>query len=84
MKSGIYSVLLFLTAILIISGCATYSSQKVSPTAIEQAQFEIPEEQLLDVGILVFESNELTPEEAKDEGTNAEIRKAEPILFHIT
>ncbi|MGD9081036.1 MAG: hypothetical protein PVG96_16945 [Desulfobacterales bacterium] len=85
MKSGIYSVLLFLTAILIISGCATYSSQKVSPTAIEQAQFEIPEEQLLDVGILVFESNELTPEEAKDEGTNAEIRKAEThfIPYHL-
>jgi hypothetical protein len=85
MKSGIYSVLLFLTAILIISGCATHSSQKVNPTAIEQAQFEIPEEQLLDVGILVFESKELTPEEAKDEGTNAEIRKAEThfIPYHL-
>ena len=85
MKSGIYNVLLFLTAILIISGCATYGSQKVSPTAIEQAQFEIPEEQLLDVGILVFESKALTPEEAKDEGTNAEIRKAEThfIPYHL-
>ncbi len=85
MKSGIYSVLLFLAAILTIAGCATHSSQKVSPTAIEQAQFEIPEEQLLDVGILVFESKELTPEEAKDEGTNAEIRKAEThfIPYHL-
>ena len=77
--------LFILAAILIISGCATHSSQKVSPTAIEQAQFEIPEEQLLDVGILVFESKELTPEEAKDEGTNAEIRKAEThfIPYHL-
>jgi hypothetical protein len=31
----------------------------------------------MDVGILVFESKELTPEDAKDEGTNTEIRKAE-------
>ena len=85
MKSSIYHVLLFLSAILIISGCATHVSQKVSPTVIEQAQFEIPEEQLLDVGILVFESKELTPEEAKDEGTNAEIRKAEThfIPYHL-
>jgi hypothetical protein len=29
------------------------------------------------VGILVFESKELTPEDAKDEGTNADIRKSE-------
>ena len=85
MKSGIYNVLLFLAAILTFAGCATHVSQKVSPTAIEQAQFEIPEEQLLDVGILVFESKELTPEEAKDEGTNAEIRKAEThfIPYHL-
>ena len=77
--------LFVLTAILIISGCATHSSQKVSPTAIEQAQFEIPEEQLLDVGILVFESKELTPEDAKDEGTNTEIRNAEThfIPYHL-
>jgi hypothetical protein len=85
MKSGITNVLLFLTAILIISGCATHVSQKVRPTTIDQAQFEIPEEQLLDVGILVFESKALTPEEAQDEGTNAEIRKAEThfIPYHL-
>ncbi|MGW8302649.1 MAG: hypothetical protein ACWGNO_11300, partial [Desulfobacterales bacterium] len=46
-------------------------------TPIEQAKSEIPEEQLIDVGILVFETKELTPEEAKDEGTSLEIRKAE-------
>ena len=85
MKLRIHNCLFILAAILIISGCATHVSQKVSPTAIEQAQFEIPEEQLLDVGILVFESKELTPEEAKDEGTNAEIRKAEThfIPYHL-
>jgi hypothetical protein len=85
MKSGIYSCLLFFTAILIFSGCATYSSQKVGPTPIEHAKAEIPENQLIDVGILVFESEELTPEKAEKEGTHADIRKAEShfIPYHL-
>lgn len=76
---------LFFTASLIFSGCATYSSHKVGPTPIEQAKSEIPEEQLMDIGILVFESKELTPEDAKDEGTSADIRKAEThfIPYHL-
>ena len=77
MKSSVYKCLLFFASILIFSGCATYGSQKVGPTPIEQVKAEIPEEQLIDVGILVFESKELTPEDAKDEGTNADIRKSE-------
>jgi hypothetical protein len=77
MRSSVYKCLLFFASILIFSGCATYGSQKVGPTPIEQAKAEIPEEQLIDVGILVFESKELTPEDAKDEGTNADIRKSE-------
>ena len=60
-----------------LAGCATYNSQRIGPTPIEQAKSEIPEDQLMDVGILVFTSKELTPEEAKDEGTSADIRKAE-------
>jgi hypothetical protein len=67
----------FLSALLGFSGCATHSSRTIKPTPIEQAKTEIPEEQLMDVGILVFETKELTPEDAQDEGTNAEIRKAE-------
>jgi hypothetical protein len=77
MKSGIYNSLLFLASILTLAGCATYGSRNVGPTPIELAKTEIPEEQLIDVGILVFETKELTPEAAKDEGTNTAIRKAE-------
>jgi hypothetical protein len=57
----------------------------VGPTPIEQAKTEIPEEQLLDVGILVFETKEVTPETAEKEGTNADIRKAEThfIPYHL-
>jgi hypothetical protein len=78
MKSMVYKFFIFyLSALLFFSGCATHSSRTIEPTVIEQAKTEIPEEQLMDVGILVFETKELTPEVAKDEGTNAEIRKAE-------
>ena len=77
MKSGIYNSLLILASILTLAGCATYASRNVGPTPIELAKTEIPEEQLIDVGILVFETKELTPEAAKDEGTSVEIRKAE-------
>jgi hypothetical protein len=77
MKPFVYNGLLLGAATLIFLGCASYNSQRVGPTPIEQAKIEIPEEQLIDVGILVFESKELTPEDAKDEGTSADIRKAE-------
>ncbi len=85
MKLNTYKYVLLFVAILIFSGCATYSSHKVGPTPIEQAKTEIPEEQLMDIGILVFETKELTPENAKDEGTSADIRKAEThfIPYHL-
>jgi hypothetical protein len=85
MKFSAYKTVLFLAAILMFSGCATYGSHKVGPTPVEQAKAEIPEEQLMDIGILVFETRELTPEDAKDEGTSADIRKAEThfIPYHL-
>jgi hypothetical protein len=62
---------------IIFTGCATHLAQKIVPTPIHQAQREIPEDQLLDVGILVFESEELTLDKYRKEGTNPDIRKAE-------
>ena len=66
-----------LTAML--SGCGTthYNARKVEATPIEIAQHESPEEELMDVGIVVFESAELTDEEIEDKGTNNEIRESE-------
>ncbi len=71
--------------LLVISGCATYQAQKVGPTPIMTAQKEIPEDQLLDVGVLVFESETLSEEKAEDEGTNNDIRQAEShfIPYHL-
>ena len=52
---------------------------------LEQAQQQIPEEELLDVGIIVFESGEITEKEALKEGTNPDVRSAENhfIPFHL-
>jgi len=77
MKSSICKYICFFTSILVFTGCATHGAHKVDPTAIEAAKAEIPENQLIDVGILVFESEELTPKKAEKEGTNTNIRKAE-------
>ena len=67
-----------LIVLIIVSGCATtFHTQKVVPTQILQAQEEIPEDQLMDVGVLVFETEEITTKSAEKEGTTPEIRKAE-------
>jgi len=85
MNASIYKSIIFFASILVFAGCATYGSHKVNPTPIEHATAEIPENQLMDVGILVFESEEITPEKAEKEGTNANIRKAEShfIPYHL-
>lgn len=72
--SIIFSLALFSLALL--SGCATYQTN-VSPTAIQRAEQEIPEDQLLDVGIFTFKSEEISEKEAEEEGTSNAIRKAE-------
>ena len=81
-----FQILVSVAIILVfLSGCASYQAQKVGPTPIMRAQQEVPEDQLMDVGILVFYSEELSEEEAKDEGTNNDIRKAEShfIPYHL-
>ena len=62
-----------------LSGCAShrYNAQNVEATKIQMAQQEIPESDLLDVGIVVFESTELTEEDIEEKGTNNEIRQSE-------
>ena len=85
MKFRSYSCLLILACLIAIEGCATFDAHQVKSTPIEHAKAEIPENQLIDVGILVFEGAELTPEKAEKEGTNANIRKAEShfIPYHL-
>jgi hypothetical protein len=69
----------------VLTGCATFNAQKIGPTPIDHAQHEIPEEELLDVGIAVFSSENLTIEDAKKKGTLPGIQKAEShyIPYHL-
>jgi hypothetical protein len=86
MKFINYYKFLFICFILILSnGCAPYYAQKVGPTDIMKAQEEILEDQLLDIGIQVFESDKITQEQAKEEHTSPEVRKAEShfIPYHL-
>src|SRR4030042_609451 len=71
--------------LVVISGCASLGVQNVPPTTLYSAKNEIPEEELLDVGIVTFDSVEMTEEEAKEQGTNAQVRKAEEhfIPYHL-
>jgi hypothetical protein len=62
--------------LILLSGCASYQAN-VNPTPIQRARQEIPEDQLMDVGIFTFESEEISEEEAEEEGTSNEIREAE-------
>ncbi len=85
MKIGYHRLLSIFLITVIFFGCSTYQAQKVGPTPIMRAEEEIPEGQLLDVGVFVFQSEELTAEEAENEGTNNDIRKAETnfIPYHL-
>ena len=62
---------------LLTTGCASYNAREVVPTGIQIAQYEIPEEELLDVGVVVFTSPELTEEEAQEMGTHNRVRESE-------
>jgi hypothetical protein len=85
MKSGYHNLVGIAVILVTLSGCATYYAQNVGPTPIMRAQQEIPEDQLMDVGILVFKSEELSEKKAEDQGTNNDIRNAEShfIPYHL-
>ncbi|MCF6149997.1 MAG: hypothetical protein E3K37_15195 [Candidatus Kuenenia sp.] len=77
------SIILF--ALLFLSSCAGLSSRKTAKTEILPAQQQIPEDELLDIGIMVFESEEITEKQSKKEGTNPDVRKAENhfVSYHL-
>ena len=78
-------VLIPCTLLFLLTACATLNARKTAQVKIVQAQQEISEAQLLDVGITVFESDEITEKRAKQEGTNLDVRKAENhfIPYHL-
>jgi len=52
MRIKLYIFAVIAVVLVTLSGCATYYAQNVGPTPIMRAQQEIPEDQLMDVGIL--------------------------------
>ena len=85
MKRVSNHIIAVLAILFALNACATYSAHEVGPTAIHQAKEQIPEAALMDVGIEVFQSTELSKEEATEEGTTSEIGKAEGhyIPYHL-
>lgn len=85
MKQAPAKIITLLALLLALNACATYGAHDVGPTAIHQAKKQIPEDALMDVGIEVFQSAELSEKDAKDQGTTPEIRKAEShyIPYHL-
>ena len=70
------------------TGCVSssgYAKKKITTTPIKTASTEIPEEELLDIGIPPTEVPELTEKELKKQGTSEEIRRSEGhyIPYHL-
>ena len=66
-----------LLALLVLSGCATMQSKvadHVRPMVVEQ---ELDSSELLDVAVVIFDSEELTDDEISELGLSEEIRRAE-------
>lgn len=80
-----YQALVPIVIALMLSGCAAMQTRPSEPVTLAQAAEEIPEAQLMNVGILVFEGQELDEEKAQEEGTHPEVRKAENhyIPYHL-
>jgi hypothetical protein len=77
-----------LLATLLVVGCAPTTPAgywRVRPTALDQAQLERPEEQLLDVGLVTSTPEEMSDRQMEKHGTRQEIRKAEAhfIPYHL-
>ena len=86
MSRGCASITAALFALLLLGACAHQQGQKIEPTVVRQATAEIPEDQLLDVGIMVFDTEALVAREfSAKEGTPAAVRKAEShyIPYHL-
>jgi hypothetical protein len=76
----------WLIGLLVLSSLAGCSSfHRVKPTPLDQAQREVPEALLLDVGVDLTEASELSEKQLKKLGTNEDIRRSEChfIPFHL-
>ena len=64
-------------ALLVLSGCATMQNQVADQVRPMVAAQELDSAELLDVAIVIFDSDELTDKEIRELGLSEEIRRAE-------
>lgn len=72
-------ILVMLVSTVLLAGCATTAPKKnvAEQEALQKASLELPEEQLLDVWIEIFDPGELPTKEKESRGLSGEIRDAE-------
>ena len=83
--TSVYRVLVPVVALASLAGCSSVPPSNVSDTTLAVASTEIPENQLLDVGIQTFSPGDVTKEQASEEGQMADIRSAESVYipYHL-
>jgi hypothetical protein len=71
-------VIILAIAAMLTAGCQTMTvTEKVEDTPVINAQVELEEQQLLDVGIRVFDPGEISEKDREKKGLTTEIRSAE-------
>ena len=72
-------ILVMLVSTVLLAGCATTAPKKnvAEQEALQKASLELPEVQLLDVWIEIFDPGELPTKEKESRGLSGEIRDAE-------
>ena len=68
---------------LLLGGCGGVTHKDVEPTSINMVESELPESQLLDVGILTFNLGTTSEVTQEDEGIFPVIRNAESRYFPV-
>ena len=80
-RSNLAVSLVGLLLLSLVTGCGAPRRPSgyvlVKPTEIEPAGVDLPEDQLLDVGVAISDSRELSEKQMKKLGTNEDIRKSE-------
>lgn len=74
-------LLALLAGVLLLSGCATQQVHRVNTTPLEQASEMLPDEALLDVGIVVFDTGIPDDETVDVPGAFPRLREAEARFF---
>jgi hypothetical protein len=80
-----YRTLAILIAAIFLVGCSSVPLSNVKDTQLAVSSTEIPENELLDVGIQTFSPGDVTKNQASEEGQLAEIRSAESVYipYHL-